>query len=112
MKYGKNEYCFGNNYAEIMTNELLGTLDADTFDELIESYITQSESDMMSFEAFKQGAQRLAQQAITETIEVTGVVKDNKIVFESSEPTLVTVHDNELWIGGLRLVIKLRQPDT
>jgi hypothetical protein len=53
----------------------------------------------------------LGQQAITETIEVTGIVQGDKIAFESSEPTLVSVHQNELWIGGLRLVVKLRQPD-
>lgn len=95
-----------------MNNKLLGTLDANEFDELIESFITQSEPDTMSFEAFDQSAQRLAQQALTETIEVTGIVQGNKVVFESSEPTLVTVHNNELWIGGLRLIINLRHSDA
>ena len=94
-----------------MSNKLLGTLEADEFAEIIEGFIVQSEPDTMSFEAFDQGAQRLGQQAIAETIEVTGIVQGGKIAFESSEPTLVSVHDNELWIGGLRLVVTLRQPD-
>ena len=94
-----------------MSEELLGALEADEFADLIESFIVQSEPDTMSFEAFDQGAQRLGQQAIAETIEVTGIVQGGKIAFESSEPTLVSVHDNELWIGGLRLVVTLRQPD-
>ena len=94
-----------------MSKKLLGALEADEFADLIEGFIVQSEPDTMSFEAFDQGVKRLGQQTITETIEVTGIVRGNKIAFESSELTLVSVHDNELWIGGLRLVVTLRQPD-
>ena len=72
----------------------------------------QSEPDTMSFEAFDEGIQRLAQEVITETIEVTGIVQGDKIVFESANPTLIGIHQNELWIGGLRLIINLRQPDS
>lgn len=95
-----------------MSDQLLGALDANEFTELIEGFIAHSEPDAMSFDAFDQAAQRLAQQAITETIEVTGFVRGDQISFESAEPTLVSVHENELWIGGLRLVVKLRQPDA
>lgn len=94
-----------------MAKKLLGVLEPEEFDELVEAYIDRSEPDTMSFEAFDQAAHRLAQEAVTETIELTGLVRGDAIVFDSPEAVPVIAHGNEIVIGGLRIVIKLRQPE-
>ena len=75
---------------------------------LIEDFIDRSEPDTMSFDAFEQAAYRLSEEAIAETIELTGVVEGNSISFETTEKTPVQVRGNEVLIGGLRLVVKLK----
>ena len=94
-----------------MTEKLLGSLSTEEFSELVEAYIERSEPDTMSFEAFDEAAHRLAEEAITETIEVTGVVQGDTILFDPPKTAPVIAHGNELLIGGLRLVIKIRQPE-
>ena len=94
-----------------MTKKLLGTLEPKEFEDLVEAYIDRAEPDTMSFEAFDQAIQRLAQQAAAETIEWTGVVQGDTIVFDSPRTAPVIAHENEIMIGGLRLVIRLRQPE-
>jgi hypothetical protein len=58
-------------------SKLLGTLEPQAFDELIASFIERSESDAMSFAAFDQAIKRLAEEAVAETIEVTGMIKES-----------------------------------
>lgn len=94
-----------------MTKKLLGALEPKEFDDLVGAYIDRAEPDTMSFEAFDQAVHRLAQQATAETIELTGVVQGDTIVFDSPKTAPVIVHENEIMIGGLRLVIRLRQPE-
>jgi len=66
----------------------------------------------MSFQALDQAVQRLAREAVAETIELTGVVQGDVIVFDSPGAAPVIAHGNEIVIGGLRLVVKLRQADS
>jgi len=94
-----------------MTEKLLGSLSAEEFNELVDAYIERSEPDTMSFEALDEAVRRLAQEAVAETIEVTGVVQGDTIVFDPPKAAPVIAHGNELLIGGLRLVIKIRQPE-
>lgn len=94
-----------------MTEKLLGTLEPEEFDNLVEAYINRAEPDTMSFEAFDQALHRLAREAVTETIELTGVVQGNTVIFDSPKTAPVIAHGNEIVIGGLRLVIRLRQPE-
>ena len=93
-----------------MTSALPDSLQSTEFDALIESYAARSEPDALSFAAFDQMAQRLAQEAVAETIELTGVVEKGAFVFDSPQAAPVIAHGNEVIIGGLRLVVKLR-PD-
>lgn len=92
-----------------MVDKLLGTLEPQEFDHLVEAFIERSEPDTMSFEAFDQAVYRLAQEAITETIELTGVVQGDTIIFDTPESAPVITQGNEVLIGGLRIVVKLRQ---
>ena len=81
-------------------------------DDLVEAYIDRAEPDTMSSEAFSRAVHRLTQEAVTETIELTGVVQGDASVFDSPNTALVMAHGNEIVIGGLRLVSRLRQPET
>ncbi len=91
-----------------MNEKILDTLEPTEFDALIESYAARSEPDMLSFEAFDQAARRLVQEAVAETIELTGVVEKGTFVFDPPKAAPVIAHGNEVLIGGLRLVVKLR----
>ncbi len=91
-----------------MTQKILDTLEPEQFDALIETFVKRPEPDTLSFEAFDQAARRLTQEAVAETIELTGVVKGGAIVFDPSKATPVVARGNEVVIGGLRLVVKLR----
>ncbi len=86
------------------------------FEEAIEEYVTwASEWDGSLpadvFFGVWADLQRLAQEAVAETIELTGVVQGDTIVFDSPKTAPVMAHRNEIVIGGLRLVVKLRQYD-
>ena len=50
----------------------------------------------------------MTQEAVVETVELTGVVEGGAIVFDPSMETPVVAHGNEVVISGLRLVVKLR----
>lgn len=91
-----------------MKQKILDTLEPEEFDALIEGYIERSEPDMLSFEAFEEAAWRLAEEAVAETIELTGVVEGGAIVFDPLKTAPVLASGNEVVIGGLRLIVKLR----
>lgn len=95
-----------------MTDKLLGSLEPKEFEKLIESFVERSEPDTMSFTAFDQAVQRLAEDAIAETIEVTGTIKEGAIVFDASDAAPIVAQGNEILIGGLRLVVHLRQAEA
>ena len=95
-----------------MTDKQLGSLEPEEFERLIESFVERSEPDTMSFTAFDQAIQRLAEAAIAETIEVTGTIKEGEIVFDASEAAPIVAQGNEILIGGLRLVVHLRQAEA
>lgn len=91
-----------------MKRKILDTLEPEEFDALIEAYVERSEPDALSFEALDQAARRFAQDAVAETIELTGVVEEGAIVFDPPESVPVLARGNEVVIGDLRLVVKLR----
>jgi hypothetical protein len=82
------------------------------FDSLIDAFIDRPEPDTLSFAVFEQATNQLAEQAIVETIEVTGVIHGDEIQFDVTETAPVITHGNEVLIGGLRLIVRLRQPEA
>ena len=93
-----------------MNEKMLETLEPQEFDDLVNAFIDRSEPNTMSFAAFDQATSRLAQEAITETIELTGSVRDNSIVFDAAGVAPVAAYGNQIFVGGLLLVVRLRQP--
>ena len=93
-----------------MTPALPDSLEPTEFDALIEDCAARAEPDTLSFAAFDQATHRLVQEAVAETIELTGTVQEGAIVFDPSRAAPVIARGNEIVIGGLRLVVKLR-PD-
>ena len=69
-----------------MTQKILDTLKPEEFDALIETFVERPEPDILSFEAFDQAARRLTQEAVVETVELTGVVEGGAIVFDPRWP--------------------------
>lgn len=95
-----------------MTGKLLGSLEAQEFEELVAAFIERSEPDTMSFAAFDHAIERLAEEAIAETIEVTGMIKEGSIVFDAPESAPIVAQGNQILIGGLRLIVRLRQAEA
>lgn len=95
-----------------MTSKLLGSLELQEFEELVASFIERSEPDTMSFDAFDQVIQRMAEEAVAETIEVTGMIKEGSIVFDATKSAPITAQGNEILIGGLRLIVRLRPAEA
>ncbi|MEZ4870219.1 MAG: hypothetical protein R3C14_53310 [Caldilineaceae bacterium] len=95
-----------------MSEKLLGSLDSQEFADLIESFIEQVEPNTLSFTAFDQAVQRLAEEAVAETIELTGVIEDGAIVFDTPNAAPIVAQGNEVLIGGLRLVVRLRSAEA
>lgn len=95
-----------------MIAKLLGSLEPQEFEELVASFIERSEPDTMSFAAFDQAVQRLAEEAVAETIEVTGMIKEGSIVFDATESAPIIAQGNQILIGGLRLIVRLRPAEA
>jgi len=91
-----------------MNNRVLNGISVDAFERKIAHFIEQSEPDTMSFVAFEEAAQALLEETTAERVELTGVVENGKIAFEQPPSVPIIVLGNEIVIGGLRLVIRLR----
>ena len=89
-------------------HKILGELTIEDFDELIESYIEHGGPDAVSFAAFGEVLADLEAESAQETIELTGIVRGDTIVFDQPRAA-ITVKDNEILLRGTKLVIKLRE---
>lgn len=63
-------------------HKVLGELTIEEFDELLEGYIERGGLEAVSFTAFGEVLADLEVESAQETIEVTGVVQDDTIVFD------------------------------
>jgi len=88
--------------------KVLGELTIKDFDELIESDTEHGGPDAVSFAAFGQVLADLEAESAQETIELTGIVRGDTIVFDQPRAA-ITVKDNEIFLRGTKLVIKLRE---
>ena len=62
--------------------KVLGELTIKDFDELIESYIEHGGPDAVSFTAFGEVLANMEAKSAQETIELTGIVRGDTIVFD------------------------------
>ncbi|MFQ5813434.1 MAG: hypothetical protein ACE5I2_09655 [Anaerolineae bacterium] len=88
--------------------KVLGGLTIENFDELIEGYIEHGGPDAVSFTAFGEILADLEAESVQETVELTGVVRGDTIVFDQPRVP-ITVKDNEIFLRGTKLIIKLRE---
>ncbi|MDH7484930.1 MAG: hypothetical protein QHJ81_01490 [Anaerolineae bacterium] len=88
--------------------KVLGGLTIEEFDELIEGYIEHGGPDAVSFTTFGKILADLEAESVQETVELTGVVRGDTIVFDQPRAP-ITVKDNEIFLRGTKLIIKLRE---
>ncbi len=89
-------------------NGLFDGLQTDEFEKMVGDFIDREDPDAMSLAALdKAGRLELAQMAAT-NVELTGVIQGGQIIFDPPPDAPIIVKGNELLIGGLRLVVKLR----
>lgn len=92
-----------------MSEQFLGGLDFDEFDNLIENYVARSEPDAISFEVFEELVNESNQLPLR--IELTGIVKDGTLQLGMVESAKVPfqVQQNQILFNNLQLVIQLQE---
>ena len=88
--------------------KVLGELTIEDFDELIEGYIEHGGPDAVSFAAFGEVLADLEAESAQETVELTGIVRGDTLVFDQPRAP-ITVKGNEIFLRGTKLIIKLRE---
>jgi len=92
--------------------KVLDGLEAEEFDRLMEQYIDREDPDAMSFEALDEVARLQLAEVVTSQVEITGTIRGGQIVFEQPSDAPILAHGNQLVIGGLHLVVNLREETT
>jgi hypothetical protein len=92
--------------------KVLDGLEAEEFDRLMEQFIDREDPNAMSLEALDQAARLQLAEVTAAQIELTGTIRDGQITFEQPSDAPILVHGNELVIGGLHLIVRLRQETT
>jgi hypothetical protein len=89
--------------------KVLDGLEVEEFDRLMEEFIDRKDPDAMSFEALDQSARLQLAEVTTTQVKLSGTILDGQITFEQPSDAPILVHGNELVIGGLHLVVNLRE---
>lgn len=82
------------------------------FDQLIGQFIEREDPNAISIEALDEAARQQLEEVTTTRVEVTGTIREGQIAFDPPANAPIMVQGNELIIGGLRLVVNLRQEVT
>jgi hypothetical protein len=91
--------------------KVLDGIQATEFNQLIEQFIERDDPDALSAAALDQAARQQLEQVTTTRVELTGIVREGQIAFDPSTDAPIITRGNELVIGGLHVVVKLR-PET
>ena len=89
--------------------KVLGDIETNEFDQLINRFIEREDPDAISFEALDEAARQQLDEVTTAHVELTGIVRDGQIIFDPPADAPIIVCGNELVIGGLHLVVNLRK---
>ena len=89
--------------------KVLDGLEVEEFDRLMEEFIDREDPNAMSFEALDQAARLQLAEATATQVELSGTIRDGQITFEQPGDAPILVYGNELVIGGLHLVVNLRE---
>ena len=109
-----------NKHKETATEELVGNeeiaqapildgISVDEFNQLIQQFIAHEDPNAISLDALDEAMRQQLAEMSTTHIELTGSVQDGRIVFDPSPDAPILTHGNELIIGGLHVVVHLRE---
>ena len=90
-------------------SKVLDGIEVAEFDQLIAQFIEREDPNAISFEALDEAARQQLEKVTTAQVELTGTIRDGQITFDPLADAPIIVYGNELVIGGLRLVVNLRQ---
>ena len=90
-------------------SKVLDGIEVAEFNQLVSQFIEREDPNAISFEALDEAVRRQLDEVTTARVELTGTIRDDQITFDSPANAPIIVHGNELIIGGLRLVVNLRQ---
>ena len=105
-------------------NKVLDGIEVSEFDELLSQFIESEDPYAMSFEALDEAIHEQLESPLDDVIpqqidditawkvELTGMIRDGQLIFESPMDAPILVYGNELVIGGLHLVVNLRSEPT
>ncbi len=93
-------------------SKVLDGIEAAEFNQLVNQFIEREDPNAISFEALDEAARQQLDEVTTAHVELTGTIRDGQITFDPPADAPIIVHGNELLIGGLRLVVNLRQETT
>ncbi|MBU0491433.1 MAG: hypothetical protein KKA73_20480 [Chloroflexi bacterium] len=88
--------------------KVLDGIQVNEFDHLVDRFIEREDPNALSFQALDEAARQQLDEVTAVRVELTGVVQDNQITFDSPADAPVIARGNELVIGGLRLIVNLR----
>jgi hypothetical protein len=89
--------------------KVLDNIEPNEFEQLIEQFIEREDPNAISFDALDEAARQQLKEVTTTHVELTGVVRGGQIAFDPPSDAPIIVRGNELVIGGLHLVVNLRQ---
>ena len=102
---GKSKPLIGQN----RIGEVLDGIEAAEFDRLVNQFVERQDPNAISFQALDEAARERLDEVTTTRVELTGTVRDDQITFDPPSDAPILVRGNELVIGGLHLVVKLRR---
>jgi predicted nucleotidyltransferase len=88
--------------------EMIEDLTTDEFNQLVDNFIAR-EDDRIEPSTFLMAMAELEQKRAVNEVELTGVVVNDQIIFD--EPAALPVSANTIYVGDLKMILKLRTPD-
>lgn len=92
----------------MMSKETIEDLTTDEFNQLVDGFIAR-EDDRIEPSTFLMAVAELEQKRAVKEVELTGVVINDQIIFDKPAPLPVSA--NTIYVGDLKMTLKLRALD-
>lgn len=93
-------------------NPIFDTVNAEEFEAVVNQFIHREDPDALSLQALDEVARQQWAEVTTTRIEVTGRIHEGRLIFDPPPDAPILTYENELIIGGLHVVINLREEQT
>lgn len=93
-------------------NKIFDGISVSEFEGLVEQFIECEDPFAMSLEAFDEAVHLELDEMTNFQVELTGTIKNGKIVFDRPRNAPILVYDNKVIIGGLHLIVNLRDGES